>query len=384
MTAPLHQVADDAVQRHASLQALLASLQQQPWAHDFFATLRQLDALHPQAPRLGQALRPGAEPLRLGQDAELDFAPAGVSSFQLNAHNPPRLGVRFFGLFGPMGPLPLHLSEYVRDRQRNHGDPTLARFADVFHHRALLLFYRAWAQAQPACHLDRPADDGFSRWVGAFIGQADPSLAGRDSLPDEAKRFQAGTLSRGPKNAEGLAQILRQHFRVPVRLESHVAHWMSLPREDRTRLLPAAAAQRRHGLGVDAVAGSRLWDRQSRFRLLIGPLGLSDYLRFLPGQPAQQQLRDWVRQFVGLSLSWDARLVLRGAEVPRLQLGGRTTPLGAATWLGRRGPHPDRSELRLAPDRRWRQAPPPAAASSPASPHSPSSPDSPAHQEATP
>ena len=48
---------------------------------------------------------------------------------------PPRLTVNFFGLLGPNGPLPLHLTEYARDRLRNSDDPTMARFLDLFHHR---------------------------------------------------------------------------------------------------------------------------------------------------------------------------------------------------------------------------------------------------------
>ena len=348
---------DPAAERHAALQALWAALQAEPWAHDFFDALRRLDALHPRQPRLGRALRPAAEPVRLGQDVELDFAPAAVSSLTPGEATPARLGVRFFGLFGPMGALPLHLTEFVRERQRQHGDPTLVRFADVFHHRALLLFYRAWAQAQPVVHRDRPGDDDYARWVGSLIGLAGPAQPSPDHLPDDMRRFHVAHLMRGPRNAEGLAKLLTSLLRVPVRVDSHVGHWMTLRQEDRTRLLPLAQAGQRNRLGVDVVAGSRVWDRQYRFRIRLGPLGLADYERFLPGAAALPALRDAVRQFVGLSLRWDVQPVLRGAEVPALRLGtrhpgARPARLGLTTWLGRRGPHPDRADLRLQPERR--------------------------------
>lgn len=340
----------------AQAQALWDALAREPWAHDFFHTLRRLQALHPQAPRLGQALRPGVEPVRLGQDIELDFAPAGLSSLDTASGPVPRLGVRFFGLFGPMGPMPLHLTEFVRERLRQHGDPTLSRFADVFHHRALLLFFRAWAQAQPAVQRDRPADDAFARWSGAFIGlgcAARPSLA--TQVSDDARRHHIAHLMRGPRNAEGLEKLLASHLRVPVRVQPHIGHWMVLRREDRTRLVSVWEAGHRNRLGVDVVAGSRVWDRQYRFRLWLGPLGLADYERFLPGASALLALREWVRQFVGPSLVWDVQPVLRGAEVPRLLLGtrhgGHRTRLGLSTWLGRRGPHPDRADRRVKPDR---------------------------------
>lgn len=344
---------------------LFESLAGQPWAHDFFAVLRQVEALWPEAPRLGRALRPGAEPLRLGQDPEMDFAPAALMSFRAEGDRPPRLGTRFFGLFGPMGPLPLHLTEYARDRLRNHADPTLARFADVFHHRALLLFYRAWAQSQPAVQADRPADDQFAKWVSALFGQAPAAMRQADTVPDAAKRFVAGHLARGTRNPETITKVLRQYFDVPVRIETNVGHWLPLRPEDRTRL-ERPGARRGSALGVSAVAGHKVWDRQFKLRLHIGPLSLAQYRQFLPGQRALDELRDWMRQLLGFDMLWELRLVLRGSEVPALGLKrGSTTPtatqaaatptpvlgLGLTTWLGRHGAHTDRGELRLTSSR---------------------------------
>jgi type VI secretion system protein ImpH len=340
-------------QRQQREQRLFDALSQAPHVHDFFHTLRVLEALHPAAPRLGRALRPRDEPVRLGQDPELDFAPAAVMSFDASRDGAPRLGQRFFGLFGPMGPMPLHLTEYVRERAYSHGDPTLARFADMFHHRALLLFYRAWAQAQPFTHLDRPWEDAFSRWVGTLFGAGGEAFGDRDAVADTAKRLHAATLARGPKNAEGLTKILTQYFRVPVRLEPHVGHWMALRNEDRTRLLPSTATQRRSALGRNAVAGAKVWDRQYRFRLHLGPLSYAQYESFLPGQRSMTALRDWVRQYIGFALSCDVTPWLRGDEVPRLALGvreGQRGRLGRTIWLGRRTPHPHRGDLRIRPE----------------------------------
>ena len=266
---------------------LFDSLAQQPWAHDFFALLREVDALGNGNPRLGTALRPGAEAVRLGQDPELDFAPAAVMSFRADAQRPPRIGVRFFGLFGPMGPLPLHFTEYARDRQRNHGDPTFARFTDIFHHRALLLFYRAWAQCQPTVQADRPADDQFAKWVSALFGQAPQAFRGADNVPDVAKRFVAGHLARPTRNAESISKVLRQYFNVPIRVQPHVGHWLALRAEDCTRL-GRPGARRSAPLGVSAVAGSRVWDRQYKLRLHIGPLSLEQYLA-VPARPAHAE-----------------------------------------------------------------------------------------------
>lgn len=332
-------------ERRARLYEQLAA---EPWAHDFFAVLRQFENLSKQQPRLGKALRPSAEPLRLGQDPELDFAPAALMSFKADGARP-RLGARFLGLFGPMGPLPLHITEYARDRLRNHGDPSFARFADVFHHRTLLLFYRAWAQSQPAVQADRPEDDQFAKWVGALFGLAPKTLRGGDSVADAARRHSAGHLARATRNPESIAKVLRQHFDVPVRVEPYVGHWLPLRHDDRTRL-GRPGARRSAPLGVSAVAGSKVWDRQYKLRLHLGPLTLEQYRQFQPGQPSLVELRDWMRQLVGFELLWDVRLVLKGSEVPALGMDGRAT-LGRTTWLGRRTPHPDRGDLHLHPSR---------------------------------
>ena len=77
--------------------------------------------------------------------------------------------------------MPTHLTEYVRDRARNAGDPTFARFLDVFHHRMASLFYRAWAVAQPVVSLDRDNGDRFSAYVGTTFGLGEPALRKRDT-----------------------------------------------------------------------------------------------------------------------------------------------------------------------------------------------------------
>jgi type VI secretion system protein ImpH len=344
-------------QRQAALAALFESLHAAPYAHDFFALLRRLEALHPEAPRIGRALRPAQEPLRLGQEPELDFAPAALASFAQEGGPAPRLGVRFFGLLGPQGPMPLHLTEYVRERLRFRNDPTPARFLDIFHHRLLTLFYRAWADGQPTVQQDRPHDDRFAAWLGAAFGLTAETRT-QGELPERARLFQAGLLGSRSRHPEGLRKLLSQHFVVPVRIEPHVAHWLAIEPDDRTRLgfarnRPERSATPPAALGSAATAGHKLHDRQYKFRITIGPLTLAQYHGFLPGGAAWLKLRDWVRQYTGLDLLWDVQLCLSGAEIPEPRLG-RRVPLGVATWIGRGsrapGPARDRADLRLRPD----------------------------------
>jgi len=330
-----------AMGRETDAVAFFAALAEAPYRYDFYQTLRRLECLHDTKPRWGQALRPIDEPVRLGQDPDLSFAPAPLASFEAKDGRPPRLQVRLFGLFGPNGPLPLHVTEYVRERLRLAGDPTLSRFLDIIHHRFLALFYRAWAQAQPHVNRDRPRADRFTVYVGSFMGLAPMSARDRDDLPDLAKLFHVGALIRQVRNTEGLTHILQHFFRVPVQIEEFVGHWLPLNVPERSSLSGENAA-----LGSGAVLGSRVWDRQHKFRISLGPLTLNQYESFLPGGAPLRKLVDWVRLYLCFELDWDVRLVLKPQEVPQLTLG-QGQRLGWTTWLGHRRSETSASDLCL-------------------------------------
>jgi type VI secretion system protein ImpH len=308
---------------------LLRALQRAPHRFDFSDVLRRLECAHPHSARLGRAARPCDEPIRLGQEASLEFAPATLASFAPSAGGrPPRLSVNFLGLLGPNGPLPIHLTDYARDRVRNAGDFALVRFFDVFHHRILALFYRAWADAQPTVSLDRPDQDRFATYLGSLLGLGTSSLRDRDEFPDRAKLYFAGRFAAQTRNREGLVAIVGAFFGLPVQIEEFVGEWLALPEEARWRLGRGAV------LGQSTVAGARTWQRQSKFRIVFGPLNQDDFHSLLPGRARLRRLAALVRNYVGDSLNWDVRLHLED-QVTRPFALGCSARLGWTSWLGR-------------------------------------------------
>ena len=163
---------------------VMARLVEAPERFDFFAALRIIEAAHAERARLGEGRRGGDEPVRLAQPPELAFPPGDIAGLDTPPGRPPRLRTHLMGLFGPHGPLPLHLTVRARERARREQDTTLADFCDVFHHRMLAFFYRAWAAARPVVAQDRPGDDRFAHRVGALAGLAHPAFADRHALPD--------------------------------------------------------------------------------------------------------------------------------------------------------------------------------------------------------
>ncbi|MDR1967521.1 MAG: type VI secretion system baseplate subunit TssG, partial [Burkholderiaceae bacterium] len=301
------------------IDAAVEALRHAPEAVDLFALLRYVEASAPHQARLGYSNTPRDDAVRLGQYPSTIFAPTAVHSIEPRGRRAaPVVRVLSLGLFGPNGPLPLHITEYVRDRIRNQNDPTLVAFSDIFHHRLLSLFYRAWADAQPAVQMDRPGQNRFAVHAGSLSGLGFSSTRQRDSIADNAKLFATGHFVRLTRNPEGICQILSHYFQIPVRLHEHIRSWIDIPPEEQTSLTRATVSNQ---LGCGALAGARVPDVQSRFRLELGAMTLAKYEEFLPGARDNVRLRDWLRQYIGLEFKWDADLLLRADEVPQSQLG---------------------------------------------------------------
>jgi type VI secretion system protein ImpH len=317
----------------------LTAMQELPWEFDFFQALRRLECESPELPRLGHSLRLADDALRLGQQPDCAFAPSTLASMSpAEDGKAARLEQFFFGLGGPNGPLPLHLTEYVRDRQRNNADTASKRFLDVFHHRLLSLFYRAWAEARPTVSLDRPDDDYWSARLAALSGRGMPSLQQDGLIPGTAKLHYSGHLAAQTRYPDGLRAILGHYFGVAVEIEEYVGQWLQLPERSRIGVSD-------HQLGVSFCLGSHVWDRQHKFRIRLGPLSLDEYMGMLPdGQPFRE-LVAWVAEYLGHEMDWDLNLVLAQSHVPKLQLNGRQR-LGFNTWLGQ--PDTDAKDLILA------------------------------------
>ena len=314
-----------------------------PDSYHIFLALRILEAEFKDRPQLGRSVRPREDRMRLGQEATMAFPRSTIFKVDPPAGTKPgRLDNYFFGLFGPQGPLPAHLTEYARERHRNEKDPTFVSFANMLTHRIFGLLYRAWTAGQPAPSFDRGDDGDIERKIAALSGHLGQELKNRDSMPDLARRHFAGHLAAGPRHPGGLVSILSVFFRAKVSVQEFVGSWLSLDPSDQWQLGSAA------GLGQDTSIGSQVWSRGSKFRIRVGPLPLEDYKRLLPGSRSLARMTSIVREYVGDTLDWDVNLVLRGDEVPAAILGSDVR-LGQTSWIGEADGSQDADDLYLTP-----------------------------------
>lgn len=312
----------------------LEQLRAEPHRFTLFAALRLLEQSFPTSPRLGESRKAADDPVRLGQTPSLSFAPSDVTGFHESASDgPPRLEQYSFGVFGPNGSLPVHLTEYAFERGRQREDPTFTDFVNLFQHRLTSLFYRAWAEADPAASFDRPESDRFLQYVGALVGLGTASARSRDAAPDRAKLSRATHFAPQPRSADGLESILTDYFGLPVEVRQFVGEWMDVPRELYCRIGrdPSSAS-----LGLTAALGAMSWQCQHKFEIAIGPLALGSFADLLPGSRGLAELAALVRLYTNDEWGWQLRLLLRDVEVPGVRLGSAGR-LGWTTWLGGRG-----------------------------------------------
>lgn len=314
--------------------AALERLGETPHRFTLFAALRLLEQCFPDHPRLGESRRAADDPVRLGQSPTLSFAPSDVAGFDPSpSYGPSRLEQYSFGIFGPNGALPLHLTEYAYERGRQREDATFTDFVNFFQHRLISLFYRAWADAEPAASFDRPESDRFLLYVGALLGLGPASARSRDAAPDRAKLSRAAHFAPQPRSADALESILTDYFGLPVEVRQFVGEWMDVPRELCCRVGrdPESAS-----LGLTAALGAMSFQCQHKFEIAIGPLALASFADFLPGSRGLAELAALVRLHTNDEWSWQLRLLLRDVEVPGVRLGS-AGKLGWTTWLGGRG-----------------------------------------------
>lgn len=305
----------------------LAALLEQPHHFDFFEAMRRVECAWSELPRLGTAARPTDEPVRLGQRASLDFPASMLAAVEPMDGNRLRVLGYFFGLYGPNGPMPLHLTEYIHDRITNARDGTFAAFSDLFHHRMMELFYRAWANVRPTVHFDRPEQDQFANYVASLAGFGSPALRNADAWPDRAKLYFSGTLSGSTRTRAGLESMLTEYLNLPVRIEECVGEWLDVVQSERMRL-----GNPDTGVLGNSVLGEQVWSAQHKIRIVLGPLELGDLMQYLPGSPSLDRLRAAVMNYLGYEYAWDVQFIVHRSRVPGTQLG-QFGHLGWTSWM---------------------------------------------------
>jgi type VI secretion system protein ImpH len=314
------------------VEPILDRLLAEPSAVHVFAALRAIERQRSDLPRIGESATVREDAVRMGQDPTLDFATETINAARrlpgsAGVEGLVDLRVRFLGLLGPQGALPIAFVEEALGYAKRQDD-AFPRFLDLFNNRFLQLFFRTWAASQPIAGNDRPEHDRFRAFMGSIIGIAGAALESTDALPDDRKRFFAGLTGAKAASAARLESYLRGLFRETVEVDQCLGSWLVLEPADRTVL-----GRRNATLGSDALLGAAVLSFEDRFAVTIHAPTLDRYRDFLPNGPIAALLADAVFQMLGDQFVWTVALSLPVAQASPARLGGDCA-LGWTSWLG--------------------------------------------------
>ena len=300
----------------------------------FFRRCACFELLHSERRPIGRQASPLEEVVRFRSYLTMAFPPSAIQEIEPSREGlgPIKLTVAFMGLTGPSGVLPRHYTELLLDRARRK-DFALIDFLDIFNHRMLSLFHRAWEKYRFHVAYERSVagdgeQDSFSEYLFDLVGMGTKGLRGRVRFGDEALLYYAGLLGQHPRSASALQQIVSDYFGTPMAVIQFTGQWLEITAENRTRL---GAGDGNNRLGISAVAGTRVWDQQAKFMLRVGPLSYADFGRFLPQGDAFRPFVEFTRYCCGQEVDFDMQLVLKAPEVPWCRFG--SAQLGLTSWL---------------------------------------------------
>jgi type VI secretion system ImpH/TssG family protein len=310
-----------------------------------FPLVRGAEARAQSLPRVGKSKRPDQNVVDLKHVPTFVFPGSTLESVAVDAGRAKVSGY-WFGLTGPMGPLPAHLTEYAVYERKYAKTQPFGDFLDLLAGRMLQLYYRSWADSQPAAHADRAQDDQFAFYLAALSGAAE-GVAADAKFPARARLHYAG-LFAGRRSAAALEDALTHLLRVDARIQEFQPRWRRIDIQDQSRL-----GQQFATLGSDLVAGQRVRIASDAFRVVIRTHEFAEFEALLPCAPRFAIAAEALDAFAPSHLEWDLMLEIDDSLVPPAKLDGRSR-LGWTSWLQPTGTAGLRSDAHLSRQKRRR------------------------------
>ncbi len=234
--------------------------------------------------------------------------------------------VSFMGLTGPSGVMPRHYTEMVLQRLKNR-DTTMRDFFDLFNHRIISLYYRAWKKYRLDCHYEQE--------TATRVSPASTLLTAFSGGQAELQRYYAGHFNKQNRSAAGLRAMLRDMLGCEVKIKQLQGRWLTISMQERTCL---ASGRRPEGqfsrLGCDATLGKKVWDISSSIKVVLLMQGRVGVANLLPGTVLSQQVKNLVNTYVGVGVKASIELRSRADDLPGLVLGARVSCLARNARLG--------------------------------------------------
>jgi type VI secretion system protein ImpH len=342
--------------------AVVDEIRRQSWEFDFFQAVRvlQLQALQRMEADekgnfspVGGDTAPDREHLRFYAHLSFSYPPSAITDMSVDDRDQfDQMTTSFMSLVGANGVLPRHYTQQLLDQERDN-DTATQQFYNLFHHRIVSLFYRAWEKTRFPFAWERSIrdpnstrEDLFTQSLYCLIGLGNDALRetsdcssvsrNRLSFSDQTMLFFAGMFSHRPRTAISLQRMVATVFGVECEVSQYQGQWLKIDVRDQT-LMPSSLHLNgvNNILGADAMIGDRVWNVESKIRITLGPLRYKHFVRFTPGESDFVKVTQFVRAYIGPELDFEVQPVLAADDVPPTQLlgGDDAAQLGWTTWV---------------------------------------------------
>ncbi len=313
-----------------SQKPLNQKLADEPYRFEFFQAVRLLEKVFPERKPVGREALPHEEIVRFRSRMSLNFPASQIhelkESFDESTDRQTlEMFINFMGMVGVSGVMPIHYTELIMERVR-YRDTAMWLFLDIFTHRSVSMFFRAWEKYRFPISYERGQDD-FTAFLFDFAGLGTKGLRGRMDLKDESLLPYSGLIAQKPHSAIALGNILSDYFRVKAKIIQFFGQWLDLDSASITKL-----GQANSGLGKTAIIGSRVWEQQSKFRIVFGALTFNEFQAFLPSGTGYKPMKSIVRFMNGLEFDFDVQLILQAKQVPSTILTTRARRRPMLGW----------------------------------------------------
>lgn len=345
---------------------VIADLFEHPFDFDFFQAVLVLERFgETQSSSAASATSlftpPKEQPLRYRVSHSLAFPNNVIDAIDwVSEDQQVSMEVNFMGLTGPSGILPRYYTERlerIAALPPHRHRATLSEWLDTLNHRLVSLFFAAWAKYRfpAAMFRERQASQGEQASAKLFrvalsaVAGIDPQapqarLSGAQTPPQASpgSRYRddllavAGMLGQKPVNAANLASMASLAIGVPVKVAQFEGCWIELPESSQTRLGESGCR-----LGQSTLLGERIWTREQKIRLNIGPVSQAQFTELLPPTNAHAgelftRLSELVRLALGPNTEFDLCPMLEAQNPPQVRLARdeSATRLGMDSWLG--------------------------------------------------
>ena len=220
-----------------------------PAAFRFFQAVRLLKKLRGPEANVDSD-DPDDDVVRFRSHASLSFPPADI--IQLadfgEQERAAVMEVAFMGIAaaGSFGSLPQCYTEQILDEMREKNF-ALRDFFDLFNHRFISHFYRAWEKYNVAVGYECGEERYYERALFGLLGMGTDGLRDRVALEDLALLSRAGLLKMAPMPAVAIEGLVESYFQVRLRTDKNYLGEEADPK----RIIPGMVAQ------VDILTGER-------------------------------------------------------------------------------------------------------------------------------